>query len=595
MQLVEIIQARKMFPLWFIGIALALGSACPEHRPQPSRERPNTCGESHVGAIQLGWLFGVAGYASCVYGTMVAATLNRDRSHLAYMWTRPIPRERIAFSYIAVDVIGIVLSYITIFAIAWFVFSHVIFLRVVPDPNVGMMAISFLAIPLMWYGIIEAATSWNSLRGSMASGMSWAVFWLLLGLAAFNFPTPIGQIVAVLNLLNPLAYFATARAEEACERDPIDRWGESYNRALLHAPDGPGIRNIRRDDRRGGCGLEANGGLGSDASTFQGRSFTPLTLSAVGCASASGSIWKTSTIRSSSIRGARRARMNDRRWELRNMAHAPEDRLITYVRGERETIDLDELKALIAIPSISADPAHKPEVRRCAQAMADRMKAAGLERAEILETAGNPVAYGEWLGAPGKPTIAIYGHYDVQPVDPIELWTSPPFDAQVRDGKLYGRGSVDDKGQVLMHLAALEAHLRLRGKLPINVKVIVEGEEEIGSPNFEEFLAEHRERLACDVAVISDTAVFAEDLPSLTVALRGVVRWEVAVHGPSSDLHSGYFGGVVQNPIEASWRRCSMSEHAGCERARYRVPRFLRRRRRARARGAARTRGASVR
>jgi len=226
------------------------------------------------------------------------------------------------------------------------------------------------------------------------------------------------------------------------------------------------------------------------------------------------------------------------------------ERLIEWVRGERERF-VAELRELVAIPSISADPAYRPEIRRCAEAMVARMRAAGLTQTAVLETDGNPIAYGAWLGAPGKPTVLIYGHYDVQPVDPLELWTSPPFDAQVRDGKIYGRGTVDDKGQVLMHLAAIEAHLRLRGRLPLNVKVIVEGEEEIGSASFEAFLARERERLACDLVVVSDTAVFAEDVPSLTVSLRGLVTWEVTVHGPSSDLHSGYYGGAVRNPIEA--------------------------------------------
>jgi acetylornithine deacetylase/succinyl-diaminopimelate desuccinylase-like protein len=236
--------------------------------------------------------------------------------------------------------------------------------------------------------------------------------------------------------------------------------------------------------------------------------------------------------------------------ELRSMPRSlAESSLIRYVRGEHSRY-LDELKALVAIPSISADPAYRSEVRRCAQAFVDRMREAGLQRGDVLETGGNPVAYGEWLGARGKPTVLIYGHYDVQPVDPLELWTTPPFEASVRDGKIYGRGTVDDKGQVLMHLAALEAHLR-GGKLPVNVKLVVEGEEEIGSPNFEKFLAAQRELLACDVAIVSDTAVFAEDVPSLTIALRGLVRWEIAVHGPASDLHSGLFGGIVKNPIEA--------------------------------------------
>jgi acetylornithine deacetylase/succinyl-diaminopimelate desuccinylase-like protein len=224
--------------------------------------------------------------------------------------------------------------------------------------------------------------------------------------------------------------------------------------------------------------------------------------------------------------------------------------IVDFVRANRDRY-LGELGAWVACPSVSADPARHPDVRRSAEAVVARMRAAGLTEAEVLETDGLPVAYGSWLHAPGAPTMLIYGHHDVQPEDPLELWQSPPFVATVRDGSVYGRGSVDDKGQVLMHLAALEAHLRVRGSLPLNVKVVVEGEEEIGSPSFEAFLARERERLACDVVVVSDTAVFAEDVPSLTVSLRGLVHWEVTVHGPSSDLHSGYFGGLVVNPVEA--------------------------------------------
>jgi acetylornithine deacetylase/succinyl-diaminopimelate desuccinylase-like protein len=226
------------------------------------------------------------------------------------------------------------------------------------------------------------------------------------------------------------------------------------------------------------------------------------------------------------------------------------DAVVEYVRGQHGRY-LDELKSWIANPSISANPAHHGDVRRSAETVVARMRAAGLTQAEVLETEGLPVAYGSWLHASGAPTILIYGHHDVQPADPFELWTSPPFEGTVRDGSIFGRGSVDDKGQVLMHLAAIEAHLRVNGSLPLNVKVVVEGEEEIGSPSFEAFLARHRERLACDVAIISDTAVFAEDVPSLTVSLRGLVHWEVTVHGPGSDLHSGYYGGVVKNPLEA--------------------------------------------
>jgi acetylornithine deacetylase/succinyl-diaminopimelate desuccinylase-like protein len=235
--------------------------------------------------------------------------------------------------------------------------------------------------------------------------------------------------------------------------------------------------------------------------------------------------------------------------------------LAGYIRDNRERY-LDELKTWIACPSVSADPARHDQVRRSAEAVVARMQSAGLTEAIVLETDGLPVAYGSWLHAPGAPTILIYGHHDVQPEDPLALWESPPFEGTVREGKIYGRGSVDDKGQVLMHLAALEAHLRVHGKLPINVKVVVEGEEEIGSPNFETFLTREKERMACDVVVVSDTAVFAEDVPSLTVSLRGVVHWEVAVHGPTSDLHSGYFGGIVLNPIEALARMLATLRNA---------------------------------
>jgi acetylornithine deacetylase/succinyl-diaminopimelate desuccinylase-like protein len=223
--------------------------------------------------------------------------------------------------------------------------------------------------------------------------------------------------------------------------------------------------------------------------------------------------------------------------------------LSAYCDAHREAY-LEELKAWIAIPSVSADPARAPDVRACCERLVERLGELGMQ-AEVLETEGHPIAYGQWLDAPGKPTVMIYGHYDVQPADPLELWESPPFEGTVRDGKIFGRGAVDDKGQVLMHLAAIEAHMRTRGRLPINVKVIVEGEEEIGSPSFAAALERYREKFDADVVVISDTAVFAEDTPSLTTSVRGLVTWEVAVHGPSEDLHSGYYGGVIRNPIEA--------------------------------------------
>ncbi|HEY1976231.1 MAG TPA: dipeptidase [Candidatus Baltobacteraceae bacterium] len=226
------------------------------------------------------------------------------------------------------------------------------------------------------------------------------------------------------------------------------------------------------------------------------------------------------------------------------------DPVLARFCDERESARLDELKRWIAMPSISADPERAGDVRLCCTLIVDRMREIGLE-ASVLETDGNPIAYGEWLGAPGKPTILIYGHYDVQPVDPIELWTSPPFEGTVRDGKIFGRGAVDDKGQVLMHLAAIETHLQTRGRLPLNVKVVVEGEEEIGSPNFDAAVDRYRRQFSADAAVISDTSVFAEDVPSLTTSVRGLVHWEIEVRGPAEDVHSGYFGGVVRNPLEA--------------------------------------------
>jgi len=224
--------------------------------------------------------------------------------------------------------------------------------------------------------------------------------------------------------------------------------------------------------------------------------------------------------------------------------------MIDFVRKNRERY-LAELIDWMACQSVSADPARHGEVRHSAQMSVERMRAAGLEGCAVLETDGLPVAYGEWLNAPGKPTALIYGHHDVQPEDPVELWNSPPFVGTVRDGRLYGRGAVDDKGQVMMHVAAIESHLRTNRRLPLNIKVLVEGEEEIGSPNFEAFLAREKERLKCDVVVVSDTPVFSKDVPSLTVSLRGLVAWEVTVHGPSGDLHSGGYGGIVTNPIEA--------------------------------------------
>ena len=214
----------------------------------------------------------------------------------------------------------------------------------------------------------------------------------------------------------------------------------------------------------------------------------------------------------------------------------------------------DELLEFIRIPSVSAKSEHNPDTHRAAEWLRDRMEAAGLE-AEVLETAGHPVVLGEWRGAgPDAPTVLVYGHYDVQPAEPLDLWDSPPFEPEFRDGRLYARGSADDKGQLYLHIKAAEAHLKEEGALSINLIVLAEGEEEIGSPNLVPFVEAQRERLACDAVVISDSAMFAPGQPSILFSLRGLAYFEVRVVGPSSDLHSGVYGGPVVNPAMALGR-----------------------------------------
>ncbi len=221
--------------------------------------------------------------------------------------------------------------------------------------------------------------------------------------------------------------------------------------------------------------------------------------------------------------------------------------VIAYINENRQRY-VDELIEIVRIPSISASRAHRDEVRRCAEYFRQRMIESGLLRAEVMPTSGHPIVYGEWLGAPDKPTVLIYGHYDVQPVEPLSEWLTPSFEATVRDGALYGRGTTDDKGQVYIHLKAVEAWLRTSGSLPVNVKFIIEGEEEIGSEHLEEFLTTHRDLLQADVVVISDTPMLERGLPSICYGLRGLTYMEVEVRGPAVDLHSGSFGGAVANP-----------------------------------------------
>jgi len=223
------------------------------------------------------------------------------------------------------------------------------------------------------------------------------------------------------------------------------------------------------------------------------------------------------------------------------------DKVIDFINLNRDRY-LAELKALLAIPSISALPEHAGDVRRCADWTADEMRRIGLQNVRLVETPGNPVVYGDWLGAPGAPTILFYGHYDVQPVDPIELWQTPPFEATIRDGEIYARGAADDKGQVFMHFKAVEAHLKQSGRLPLNIKFIIEGEEEVGSANLDDFVRSHKAELAADVVVISDSPMFARGVPSICYGLRGLVYFQIDLRGSNTDLHSGSFGGAVANP-----------------------------------------------
>ena len=207
-----------------------------------------------------------------------------------------------------------------------------------------------------------------------------------------------------------------------------------------------------------------------------------------------------------------------------------------------------ELYDFLRIPSISAKSEHDDDTRAAAEWFREKLTSAGLD-AEIIETPGHPIVVGEWRGAgPDAPTVLIYGHYDVQPPEPLDLWDSPPFEATERDGRIYARGSADDKGQLFMHVKALEAHLATGLSLPINIVMIAEGEEEIGSPKLVPFVVEYSRRLACDVILISDTGMYAEGLPSVGFSLRGLAYFEIHVHGAVSDLHSGEYGGAVANP-----------------------------------------------
>ncbi|HTV60890.1 MAG TPA: dipeptidase [Verrucomicrobiae bacterium] len=222
--------------------------------------------------------------------------------------------------------------------------------------------------------------------------------------------------------------------------------------------------------------------------------------------------------------------------------------LIDHIEARRED-HLAELKEFLRIPSVSTKSEHKGDIERAAHWVAQKLRQAGLENVEIKPTKLHPLVYAESLHSPGKPTILIYGHYDVQPAEPLDLWTTPAFEPAVRDGNIYGRGTADDKGQVHIHLKALEALNKTAGKLPLNVKVMIEGEEEVGSVSLWDFVKGNRERLKADALVVSDTSMLAKGVPSVTYGLRGMNYFQVEITGPAQDLHSGVFGGAVPNPI----------------------------------------------
>ncbi|MGA3343763.1 MAG: M20/M25/M40 family metallo-hydrolase [Terracidiphilus sp.] len=223
---------------------------------------------------------------------------------------------------------------------------------------------------------------------------------------------------------------------------------------------------------------------------------------------------------------------------------------VTYAHQNHPRF-LNELKELLRIPSVSTLPEHKGDCRRAAEALAAELTRIGMENARLIETEGNPLVYADWLHAAGKPTALFYGHYDVQPADPLDEWLSPPFEPAERNGNLYARGAVDDKGQVWAQIKALESLLAATGSLPLNVRVIQEGEEEVGGEGIAAFVASKPPELKADFALVSDTELFAPGLPTLCVGLRGMIYTELEVRGAKSDLHSGMYGGAAPNPFMA--------------------------------------------
>ena len=226
------------------------------------------------------------------------------------------------------------------------------------------------------------------------------------------------------------------------------------------------------------------------------------------------------------------------------------EKVLPFIEANKERY-LKELTEFLAIPSVSSQKEHDGDMGKCAQWVAGQMKTIGMENVQIMPTGGHPLVYCDWIHAASRPTVLFYGHYDVQPVDPLNLWTSPPFQATIRGENLYARGSADDKGQVFIHLKAIEAFMKQEGSIPVNIKMLIEGEEEVGSENLDAFVKSHKELLKADLVVISDSGMFAKGVPSICYSLRGLSYMEVEVAGPNRDLHSGSFGGSVHNPVQA--------------------------------------------
>jgi acetylornithine deacetylase/succinyl-diaminopimelate desuccinylase-like protein len=219
-----------------------------------------------------------------------------------------------------------------------------------------------------------------------------------------------------------------------------------------------------------------------------------------------------------------------------------------FVEDNRERL-LEELKEFIRIPSISTSPEHKDDVHKAAEFVAAKLRDAGMENIEVIETERHPLVYADWMHAEGKPTVLCYGHFDVQPVDPVELWESPPFEPTVRNGNLYARGTADDKGQMYMHIKAIEALRAVNGTLPVNLKFLVEGEEEVGGVSVAKYVADNPEKLKADVALVSDTSMYEPGMPTLDIGLRGLIYMELESQGPARDLHSGVYGGAAPNAV----------------------------------------------